>query len=114
MQLSKIIRTPKAEVLITREDVRLIDACTELHYDAGFMRGLLGKLKIYVEDADPSRIVLEFCELDICAKMLEKAFDLVGEVDRSKAEELRMQIKGVLLRLNQQYEADNEEKVEDR
>ncbi len=34
MTLTKIIRTPKAELLLSREDVRLIGACTKSHYDA--------------------------------------------------------------------------------
>jgi hypothetical protein len=108
MKLIKIIRTPKAEVLLTREDVRLIEACTKLHYDAEVMRGLLNKLKIYVEVADPSRVVFEFCDLDLSAKMLEKSLSLPDKEDRQKAYALHNQIRDLLRNLNRQYEADNE------
>lgn len=107
MKLTKIIRTPKAEVLLTREDVRLIEACTKLHYDVEVMRGLLNKLKIYVEVADPSRVVFEFCDLDLSAKMLEKSLSLPDKEDRQKAYALHNQIRDLLRNLNRQYEADD-------
>ena len=108
MRLIKIIRTPKAEVTLTREDVRLIEECTKLHYDAESMRGLLNRLKIYVGNVDSSSIVFEFSELDLYAKMLEKYLDLSDNEDRLKAYALRNQIGDLLGNLNRQYEADNE------
>jgi hypothetical protein len=108
MTLTKIIRTPKAELLLSREDVRLIGACTKSHYDAEVMRGFLNRLEIYVADADPGRIVLEFRELDSIAKMLEKWQDLPEKDDRAKAYVLHIDILNVLAGLNKQYLADND------
>ncbi len=68
------------------------------------MRGLLNELKLHVEDVDPARIILNFHDLDLSAKMLEKSLCLSDRDDRQKAYELHNRIKDWLRDLNQYYE----------